>query len=119
MPLNVGRTSTVTPDTRVAASLKSLVPEAWRTVLGEAIDAPSFKSLDEFVTSEESTQSIFPPRAQIFAALGDTPPSKVKVVIIGQDPYPTKGNANGLAFSVSPGMKVPGSLQNIYKGLNA
>ncbi len=41
------------------------------------------------------------------------------MVIIGQDPYPTKGNANGLSFSVSPGMKVPGSLQNIYKGLNA
>jgi uracil-DNA glycosylase len=100
-------------------SLKSLVPEAWRKVLGPAVDSASFQQLDQFVTAEEAKGNVFPPRSEIFAALKDTPPSNVKVVIIGQDPYPTKGNANGLAFSVSPGMKVPGSLQNIYKGLHA
>src|SRR5581483_2337872 len=81
--------------------------------------SPSFQQLDAFVTAEEAKGSVFPPRDDIFAALKDTPPSNVKVVVIGQDPYPTKGNANGLAFSVSPGMKVPASLQNIFKGLHA
>jgi uracil-DNA glycosylase len=119
MPVRVDGASRVSVQSTSSSPLKSLVPSDWAKDLAPEIDSPSFKSLDQFVTGEEAKGNVFPPRAQIFAALKDTPPQKVKVVIIGQDPYPTKGNANGLAFSVSPGMKVPGSLQNIYKGLNA
>ncbi|MFT3835682.1 MAG: hypothetical protein QM723_01625 [Myxococcaceae bacterium] len=86
--------------------------------MAPAIAAPAFIGLDAFLAAEPAND-VFPPREQLFAALADTPPSNVKAVIIGQDPYPTRGNANGLCFSVSPGVKVPASLQNIFKGLNA
>jgi uracil-DNA glycosylase len=98
-------------------TLKNLVPEQWRTLLSAALEAPSFAALQTFLDAEPP--NVFPPREQLFAALAHTPPAKVKAVIIGQDPYPTKGNANGLCFSVSPGVKVPASLVNIYKGLHA
>lgn len=62
-------------------------------------------------------KSVFPARAQWFAAFAQLPPSKVRVVILGQDPYPTRGNAMGLAFSVPRGMPIPASLRNIYKTL--
>jgi uracil-DNA glycosylase len=62
-------------------------------------------------------KSVFPARAQWFAALAHTPPEAVRVVILGQDPYPTRGNAMGLAFSVPRGVAVPASLRNIYKAM--
>lgn len=60
---------------------------------------------------------VFPTRAQWFAALAHTPPAAVRVVILGQDPYPTRGNAMGLAFSVPRGVAIPASLRNIYKAM--
>lgn len=102
------------------ASLRSLIPADWREALAAELDTPSFRRLEQFLGEEQTNgASVFPPREQIFAALSQTPLNKVRVVVIGQDPYPTKGNANGLAFSVAPGMKVPASLQNIFKGLAA
>jgi len=65
----------------------------------------------------ESSKKVFPPRKEIFRAFSLTPPNKVKVVIIGQDPYHGQGEANGLAFSVNKGIKLPPSLRNIYKEL--
>src|SRR5207249_315057 len=62
---------------------------------------------------------VFPPRAEIFAALQETPPGSVRAVMIGQDPYFTAGDANGLAFSVNQGVKVPPSLRNLFAGLKA
>ena len=62
--------------------------------------------------------TIYPPKDQIFRALELTPPESVKAVIIGQDPYHGQGQANGLAFSVNPGVKVPPSLRNIFKELH-
>lgn len=62
-------------------------------------------------------RAVFPARAQWFAALAHTPPERVRVVILGQDPYPTRGNAMGLAFSVPRGVAVPASLRNIYKAM--
>jgi uracil-DNA glycosylase len=122
MPIRV-TTPAVTPATAGGSStipLKSLVPSDWRAALAPQIDSPEFKGLDNFLASETAAgKKIFPPRAQIFSALKQTPLKNVKVVIIGQDPYPTAGNANGLAFSVAKGMKVPASLKNIYAGLNA
>ncbi len=65
----------------------------------------------------ESSETVFPPRKEIFRAFSLTPLKKVKVVIIGQDPYHGEGEANGLAFSVNKGIKLPPSLRNIYKEL--
>lgn len=62
-------------------------------------------------------ETVYPPREQVFAALQTTPPERVKVCIVGQDPYHGPGQANGLAFSVAPGCKLPPSLRNIFKEL--
>lgn len=74
--------------------------------------------LHDFVNKEYETKTIFPPKENIFFALQKTPYEYVKVVIIGQDPYHGEGEAHGMCFSVNPGIKVPPSLQNIYKELN-
>lgn len=100
-------------------SLEALIPEDWRVALKAEVSSPAFAALRTFVETEYASATVFPPREQLFAALANTPLAEVRVVVIGQDPYPTKGNANGLAFSVSPGMKVPASLKNIFKALAA
>jgi uracil-DNA glycosylase len=110
--LRTGKLGEPTP-----AGLAGQIPAAWRSELKDETDKDYFKKLDAFVTTERATHSVFPPAALTFAALAHTPPNKVRVVVIGQDPYPTQGNANGLAFSVNPGMPIPGSLKNIYKVL--
>jgi len=99
-------------------SLASLMPADWRKALAAEVKSPSFAALDTFLQKEEATSKVFPPRSQIFAAMKATPLADAKVVIIGQDPYPTAGNANGLSFSVNKGMKLPGSLRNIFTGLS-
>lgn len=71
--------------------------------------------LHEFVENEYNTKTIYPPKENIFFALKNTPYEYVKVVIIGQDPYHGEGEAHGMCFSVNPGIKIPPSLQNIYK----
>lgn len=100
-------------------SLAELVPAAWRTALNEATATSTFEALDGFLTAEWRDTVVFPPRAQVFSALELTPPDAVKVVLLGQDPYPTAGNANGLAFSVTKDVKVPASLKNVFLGLQA
>lgn len=104
---------------RSARMLAELIPPPWRAVLAPAVTADSFASLEAFVDAEFASATVFPPREQIFAALAHTPPDAVKAVILGQDPYPKPGHANGLAFSVSPGVKPPGSLRNLFQGLAA
>jgi len=100
--------------------LSSLVPKPWRAALRGAVEAESFGELSAFLERERAQRRvIFPPEGQIFSALAHTAPDDVKVVIVGQDPYPTAGNANGLSFSVGPGMKITGSLRNIFAGLTA
>ena len=96
-------------------SLQQLIPADWRKALSAELQTPAFSRLETFLGQEAvSGRKIFPPRDEIFAALSQTPLNKVRVVVIGQDPYPTAGNANGLAFSVNPDKKIPGSLKNIY-----
>ena len=122
MPIRVTPAgTTVTPSVDGGAvPLKSQVPADWRGALAPEFDKPSFKDLEKFLTSERASgKKIFPPQSQVFAALKQTPLKNVKVVVIGQDPYPTAGNANGLSFSVNKGMKVPGSLKNIFAGRKA
>lgn len=77
-----------------------------------------YKKLHDFITDEYRHKTIFPPKQNIFRALNLCDYDDVKVVILGQDPYHELHQANGLAFSVSPGVKVPPSLVNIYKELH-
>ena len=97
------------------------IPKAWRACLAGEIDEAYFKALDAFLDAEVAAgKEVLPAREDIFAALKLTAPEDVKVVLLGQDPYPTPGHAHGLCFSVRPEVKpIPGSLRNIYKELAA
>ncbi|MES2491740.1 MAG: uracil-DNA glycosylase [Pseudomonadota bacterium] len=96
------------------------VPESWRAVLAPALTSASGQDLAGFLAAEEAAgKRIFPTRAQWLAAFELTALDSVKVVILGQDPYHGAGQAHGLSFSVQPGVKVPPSLANIYKELEA
>lgn len=77
-----------------------------------------FINLTNIVNDEYRNYNVYPPKEKIFQALKLTPLDEVKVVIIGQDPYQTPGYANGLAFSVNPGIELPKSLQNIFKEIH-
>lgn len=90
----------------------------WKELLNDAFQAPSFVNLKNFLGEEEKSYRIYPPSALIFNAFELTPVSKVKVVILGQDPYHGDGQAHGLCFSVPKGVKIPPSLVNIYKEIN-
>lgn len=95
--------------------MPSMLPDSWQDVLGEELDKPYFKPLAEFVEAERATHRIFPPRDEVFAALAATPFDRVKVLILGQDPYHGEGQGHGLCFSVRPGVRTPPSLRNIFK----
>jgi len=89
---------------------------SWKERLGDVFAMPELQQLAAFLRAEKAAgKVIFPPGSQIFAALDSTPFDRVKVVILGQDPYHGPGQAHGLCFSVAPGVAVPPSLQNIFK----
>lgn len=90
----------------------------FKNIIEEESKKDYYKKLHEFVINEYNTKTIFPPKEKVFNALQTTPYDKVKVVIIGQDPYHGIGEAHGMCFSVNPGIKIPPSLINIYKELN-
>lgn len=89
----------------------------WKRVLSQEFAAPYFRELTARVRDEYSRPNnpCYPPGSRIFAAFDNTPFDQVKVVIMGQDPYHGPGQANGLAFSVAPGVLIPPSLRNIFK----
>lgn len=94
-----------------------LHPE-WQALLAAELTAAYMIELRQFLSAELAAgKVIFPPWPRLFAALDATPPSQVKVVVLGQDPYHGEGQANGLSFSVPRGVPVPPSLRNIYKAL--
>lgn len=94
--------------------------DSWRRRLDEHFQKPSMSALREFLQSQKKAgKTIYPKGEQIFAALDRTPFEKVRVVILGQDPYHGPGQAHGLSFSVPPGVQPPPSLQNIFKELHA
>lgn len=96
------------------------VPESWRGVLDPVLAAPEARRLGGFLKAEEEAgKRIFPPPGSRLAALELTPLDRVKVVILGQDPYHGAGQAHGLCFSVAKGVKVPPSLVNIYKEMES
>ena len=87
----------------------------WKELLNNEFEKPYFSALTEFVKSEYASQKIYPPGRLIFNAFDKCPFDKVKVVILGQDPYHEPGQAHGLCFSVPDGVPAPPSLQNIFK----
>ena len=91
------------------------IESSWKEVLQSEFEKEYFKQLTDFVRKEYKTKKIFPPGSLIFNAFNLCPYDKVKVVIIGQDPYHGPGQANGLCFSVNEGVDFPPSLVNIYK----
>ncbi len=94
------------------------IEESWQLALKEEFEAPYFGALKSFLREEVRQHTVYPPGKQIFAAFNLTPLTAVRVVIIGQDPYHGAGQAQGLAFSVPDGIRIPPSLQNIYKELH-
>lgn len=91
------------------------IAEDWKRILQPEFDKPYFEELTGFVRSEYASQRIFPQGRNIFRAFDKCPFDRLKVVIIGQDPYHGDGQANGLCFSVNDGVAFPPSLQNIFQ----
>jgi uracil-DNA glycosylase len=92
---------------------------SWKEALTEEFGKGYFKELTDFVREEYLSKNIFPTPQNIFSAFAETPFDEVRVVILGQDPYHGKGQAHGLSFSVAEGVRVPPSLQNIYKEIES
>ena len=94
------------------------IEESWKNLLRDEFEKPYFKEITRFVRNEiNSGKTVYPPGPLIFNAFNSTPVDKVKVVILGQDPYIKPGEAMGLCFSVPKGVRIPPSLQNIFKEL--
>lgn len=91
------------------------IEDSWKSSLSAEFTKPYFTELKQFLVEEKKNHRIFPPGSLIFNAFNSTPFDKVKVVLIGQDPYHGEGQAEGLSFSVPRGIKPPPSLINIYK----
>jgi uracil-DNA glycosylase len=100
-------------------SINPQIEESWKQVLREEFDAPYFLALTEFLREEKKKHIIYPPGLLIFSAFNHTPFNRVKVVILGQDPYHGPGQANGLCFSVPDGVPHPPSLVNIFKEIES
>ena len=96
-----------------------MINNDWLTAVSDEFKKPYYKELFEFVKREYANNVIYPPAEDIFNAFHFTPLSKVKVVILGQDPYHNEHQAHGLSFSVLPGNDTPPSLQNMYKELQS
>ena len=93
------------------------IEESWKSILAEEFEKPYFAALASFVKSAYQGGTVYPPPGRIFEAFKRTPFDKVRVVILGQDPYHEPGQAQGLAFYVPPNVPVPPSLRNIAKEL--
>ena len=91
------------------------IEASWKKQLATEFDSEYFKKLAEFVKGEYGKAKVYPPPRLVFSAFDNCPFDKVKVVVLGQDPYHGPGQANGLAFSVNDEIEVPPSLVNIYK----
>ena len=96
------------------------IEQSWKNALADEFGKPYFESLVRFLHKEKTEgKRIFPPGSQIFRAFDLTPVDKVKVVILGQDPYHGFGQAHGLSFSVPEGVPAPPSLKNIFKEIES
>lgn len=95
------------------------IEESWAAQLSSEFNKPYFEQLIQFVKAEYAAGTCYPPGGLIFNAFNQTPFDKVKVVILGQDPYHGPGQAHGLCFSVNDGVQFPPSLVNIFKEIEA
>ena len=95
----------------------SAITGDWESALKEEFRKPYYKKLYEFIKQEYDTQTVYPPSNELFSAFQYTPLKKVRVLILGQDPYHEPGQAHGMSFSVKPGIPAPPSLTNIYQEL--
>jgi uracil-DNA glycosylase len=94
------------------------IETSWKAALKDEFNSAYFGDLKSFLKQERASHTLYPAGQNIFSAFNKTPINEVKVVILGQDPYHGANQANGLCFSVNPGVKIPPSLKNIYKELN-
>lgn len=94
------------------------IEPSWQQELADIFDSDQFARTAEFVRRAYASGVVYPPASRIFAAFDSCPFDKVKVVILGQDPYHGPGQANGLCFSVNPGVRFPPSLLNIFKEIH-
>jgi uracil-DNA glycosylase len=94
------------------------IPDSWLSTLADETTKPYYQQLYRFVGEERRKYKVYPPGEDVFNALRYTSLERVRVVIIGQDPYHEENQAHGLAFSVRPGVAIPPSLVNIYKELH-
>ena len=94
------------------------IDRSWKNLLSEEFKKPYFNDIGTFVKGEYKRKIVYPKGRDVFNAFNSTPVSKVKVVILGQDPYHGPNQAHGLCFSVLEGVPVPPSLKNIYKEIN-
>jgi uracil-DNA glycosylase len=99
-------------------TLNSAMPSSWASVLADELSADYFAELQTFLAAERQQHAVFPPEDEVFAAFTLTPYQRVRVLLLGQDPYHDAGQAHGLCFSVRPGVKTPPSLRNIYRELH-
>ncbi|MFL5345295.1 MAG: uracil-DNA glycosylase [Hyalangium sp.] len=99
--------------------MRQNLPADWSEVLKEALESPSFHKLERFVEAERRRSTVYPSEADLFSAFRLTPYQRVRVLLLGQDPYHGPGQAHGLAFSVQPGVPPPPSLVNIFKELQS
>ena len=91
---------------------------SWKKLLATELHKPYYTGLKKFISRERKNYEVFPSDDNVFAAFNNTSFRRVKVVILGQDPYHGRGQANGLAFSVNEGIKPPPSLRNIFKEMS-
>jgi len=105
--------------TEQVQTISPKIDESWKRILEPEFSAPYFASLKNFLIEEKQKNVVYPPGSRIFAAFDLTPFDKVKVVILGQDPYHGPGQAHGLCFSVPQGIAPPPSLVNIFKELGS
>ncbi len=96
-----------------------VIEESWKEILADEFSAPYFQQLKAFLVEEKKKFTVYPPGPLIFSAFNHTPFNKVKVVILGQDPYHGPGQAHGLCFSVNRGVVKPPSLINIFKEIES
>ena len=105
--------------TRDQRTMSDQLPPLWQDLLAHETTTPYWSTLQNFVAAERQVANVYPPLGATFHAFALTAPAEVRVVILGQDPYHSQGQANGLCFSVANGVKIPPSLRNIYKELHA
>ncbi len=94
------------------------LPQSWQPYVGDELARPYFAALQAFLAEQRAHDTVYPPEPEVFSALELTPYERVRVVILGQDPYHDANQAHGLAFSVRPSVRPPPSLANIYRELH-